>query len=391
MKFNITKEETRRILEMHLKEKKRGVINEQYSSPMYEKAQNLLKNICFSGLNVELHYFENAPKPEHEVLIKQTGKQNNIQYLTVDGTGTVYKENPVGSGILMVSPGEKWSLDKCLRDIGARKSNALRDYYTKYLAAKTLEQWAAEGVNVLDFPGSYRSLDYLGEPLLYVSKALQIRSNFNPDGNSGRMLRFLKDERGAKLDYELNQLEKQDMQGPFRIKADADFPNGLIYYLPYPSGERNKENDPTDYKYKGGQGSGTSTESTQGGPSPESAGEGSTGSLATSGTYLEMYNDIRDKRLLDEEQLGECAEILRNWYNDWSRKVSYNQADHQYFKSVAQGCVSQLNPSKLSSIFGSKGGAIDRDTRKIINIMVGEGNPRVSETDPYRLRKNRAR
>lgn len=389
MKFNITTEETRRILEMHLKEKKRGVINEQYSSPIMKQIQNLLKDICFKGMKTEIYKFDNAPKPDHEFLIKQTGEYDGVKYLAVDGT--VYNEYPVGSNILVVSPGETWSLENCHRKIGASKSNALRDYYTKYLAAKTLEEWAAEGVNVLDFPGSYRSLDYLGEPLLYVSKALQIRSNFNPDGNSGRLLKFLKDERGAKLDYELNQLEKQDMQDPLRIKADADFPNGLIYYLPYPSGERNLENDPTDYKYKGGQGSGTSTESTQAGPSPESANEGSTGSLATSGTYLEMYNDIRDKRRLDPEQLSECAEILRNWYDDWSRKVSYNQADHQYFKSVAQGCVSQLNPSKLSSIFGSKGGAIDRDTRKIINIMVGEGNPRVSETDPYRLRKNRAR
>lgn len=389
MKFNITTEETRRILEMHLKEKKRGVINEQYSSPIMKQVQNLLKDICFKGTNSEAFIFDNPPKPEHDVLIKQTGELGGVQYLAVDGT--VYKESPVGSGILVVSPGEKWSLDKCHRSKGASKSNALRDYYTKYLAAKTLEQWAAEGVNVLDFPGSYRSLDYLGEPLLYVSKALQIRSNFNPDGNSGRLLKFLKDERGAKLDYELNQLEKQDMQNPLRIKPDADFPNGLIYYLPHPSGERNLENDPTDYKYKGSQGSGASPDSTEGGPSPESANEGSTGSLATSGTYLEMYNNIRSKRRLDDAQLNECAEILRNWYDDWSRKVSYNQLDHQYFKSVAQACVSQLNPSKLSSIFGSKGGAIDRDTRKIINIMVGEGNPRVSETDPYRLRKNRAR
>lgn len=123
--------------------------------------------------------------------------------------------------------------------------------------------------------------------------------------------------------------------------------------------------------------------------SPESLNKGESGQMTTKKSYLELYNAIRSKKMLGPENLKDCAQILRNWYDDWGRRVVYNDADHATLKMVAQYCAYQVKPNVLSKIFGQKGGSVDRDTAKIIDILTGDGDPKISQTSKYRLQKRR--
>lgn len=123
--------------------------------------------------------------------------------------------------------------------------------------------------------------------------------------------------------------------------------------------------------------------------SPESQNKGESGQMTTEKSYLDLYNEIRRKKMLGPEDLKNCAQILRNWYDDWGSRVVYNNVDHQTLKGVAQYCVYQIKPNLFSGILGQKGGSVDRDTKKIIDILTGEGDPKISQTSKYRLQKRR--
>lgn len=391
MKLNITKEDRIQILEMHLREKRGATLSEQQiNNPYYKQLYDyLLNSPCFKDdkNTFNLAALKDPPKPEHEWVIQSTNNQTkNIKYLTIDGYVYTPPDNSKPQDNLQIT--DRWSTANCTKGVIQSERNALRDFYVKHLYAKTIQELAANGVSILDVKNDYRELRELGEPLLFVDKRIPRQSSYAANSPATKQISDIRKKNG-KFEHELTPYERQRWQ-KLVMKPNADFPEGFVYYLPYPGGYEENLNNPTSADNAWASGASSAA---AGGASAGEEETVDTGEPNLPPTYQEMYNSIRNQRRLTPTQLNECAGILRNWYNDWTENARERYSDDEFtqIKTVAQFCVYQLDPSKFSSIFGQKGGAIDRDTKKIIKIMTGEGSPQISQRDPFFLRKNRTR
>lgn len=375
MKLNISKQDRMNILEMHRKQKNLGVILEQNSQEK-KVIENLLTHFCLKGKG-EPYYVENLQRgnTKYEWVIKQIGtKSGNVRYLTLDGHVFEPKDQRYkDENFKWVN---NWSLQACEQKEVDKGADALRTYFIDNLSAKTLEDWAKEGVNVYQNP-EYVKLDYLGYPPLYIDKRIPIRKSFKAESNGSRLWARLKSQ-GAKFEHELNYYEKQEMDGPYTLPPDSDFPSGLKYYLPAVGGARKRDSDKTDVRnaYPGTSQAGL-------------AGQSISATQESDPTVTRALDRIRNleyDKSLPTDEMNECAEVLRTFYNFYNKRTEINIAndDFDFIKRQAQACVYELKPSRFSSVFGARGGDVDRDTRKIIKKLTGE-IPGIRQTDPYRL------
>lgn len=384
MKLNTSKQEKLRILEMHLREKNSRVISEQQTSAEQKAVQNLLTHFCLKDKGT-VYYVENLQRgnTKYEWVIKQRNNADTkTRYLTLDGHVFEPKDqSKPNEDFVWV---DNWSLQPCEQRELDKNSSALRNYYVKNFGAKTLDKWAEEGVEVVNNQ-EYKKIDYLGHPPLYIDVRIPILKSFNPNSNSGRLWAELV-SKGAKFDFELNRFEKQRMEGPYPYEPDADFPNGFKYYLPAAGGTRARGEDKTDIRnaYPGQDGE------IQGGTTTQS--NVTQNSDPTVSRALDRIRNLQYDSALPNREINECAEVLRIFYEFYRKRYEVNTADVDFIdlKNQAQACVVQLKPSRFSSIFGARGGDVDRDTRKIIQKLTGD-IPGIGEQNPYRLKKPRVK
>lgn len=114
---------------------------------------------------------------------------------------------------------------------------------------------------------------------------------------------------------------------------------------------------------------------------------GNTGVKSSESNMINLYNDVSKTGKLNQGQLQYCASILSNWYKDWQDEILYPEEDYKIFRKAAQSCVNQVNPTFFSSIFGERGGKVDRNTGKLIDILTRKGKSPVSAYSIYRLYK----
>lgn len=349
MKFKVDNKEIRRILEMHNKERRNKILNEQTQTgdPGVKSGLSLkdrLKAIIDAGCvgnskpgddsSLFVQEFSVYIKPDYQFAIAQESSRTpgKFRYLFIDnkigmfdGTG---KWQWVGF----------WNCDKKVSQMQKAEQQKMEKQVdiAKAPGAKTAEEWLALGVDVTANPNEFTTTK-IGETILYKRKA--IGDVGGSTASQKKIIQNIQDSGGKVEDHEeITDQERQTWQRKEVVKpgsGNVDFPNGLYAYFP-----PNK----------------------------------TTRQLA-----MDQYQDVRKNTRLDDEELKKCEENIKNWYEDWYSGVQYISSIHQPVKDTVQACVYQLRMNKLKRVFGK--------TDDYIRKLTGQEEPGPRSRDPFFLQK----
>jgi len=333
MKQIIENFEKERILEMHSKlHRKKQYLTEQQSS-VKDRLLQLRDSGCISGNNLFIQEFEGYSKADYQYAIAQESSKTpgKFRYIFID--------NKVG----MFNPAGKWEwvgtwdcqtyIDKKKAEEKQRGADADKnriDILKAERGAKTYEEWLKDGVDPIRNPTQF-------EEFVIGSTKLYARKQFGGVGaKSEKAKEILKNitDRGGKLENEVNDEQRKVWNREVIVQpGGVDFPDGLVAYFPPNSEVRGKISD--------------------------------------------KYQEVRTNTRLNDEELKNCEENIKQWYEDWSADIKYEPSTHNSTKQIVQACVNQLKINKLKRAFGK--------TDNYIDLLTGKAKPGPYSDDIYRL------
>lgn len=326
MKNKITLLERDEILRQH--EKYNKLINEQ-KSDLESRLQKIMDSGCVAGKKF-IQEFETYSKPEYKFAIAQESSKNQgvFRYLFIDNRVGKFDISGKWEWI------GKWSCDNYISNMETQKlaSDSERIKIANNEGFYTIDQWLKQGVDIKSNIQNYQEKE-IGSTKLYK------RKDFGTQGGTTDKQKAVLDNIKAlngKTQSELTPEElvtwrKQEVIPP----GNPDFPDGLYAYFP---------------------------------PSKESRDK-----------VVEKYNDVRGKTRLDEKDLKDCSENIKNWYMDWEDKIDYIPTTHNSTKQLVQMCVNQLRISGLGKAFGN--------TDNYIRRLTGQEDPGPMSDNKYYLQR----
>lgn len=330
MRFIVENSEAKRILELHSKLNKNIKSLTEQATNLRSRLDSMMRSGCVGGKNLFIQEFEGYAKPDYQYAIAQesTKTPGKFRYLFIDNNVGQFDATGKWQWV------GKWSCEKYTEDkLNAAEKSRIDNLKTTR-GAKTYEEWQQEGVEVMDNPDQFDEF-VVGSTKLYARK--QFQSVGTKSAKAQEILKNIAD-RGGKLENEVNDEERDAWTREVVVKpGGVDFPNGLVAFFPPNADTRSKISD--------------------------------------------KYTEVRTNVRLSDEELKNCEENIKQWYEDWSSDVNYPASTHTSQKQIVQACVNQLKLNKLKRAFSKTDDYIDQ--------LTGAKKPGPYSDDKYRLKAPR--
>lgn len=332
MKFNIDSSEAKRILEAHSRLHKHARIITEQTATLKSRLETMMKSGCVGGKTLFIQEFDNYSKPDYQFAIAQesTKTPGKFRYFFID--------NKVGQ---FDAAGKwewigKWSCDQYSKDVESDAEKSRIDNLRTSRGAKTYQEWQKEGVEVMDNPDMFDEFS-VGATKLYAYK--QFDTLGAKSDKAKEVLNGIK-AKGGKLSNELNAEERATWNAVVVIQPGSiDFPEGLTAYFP-----PNKD---------------------------------------TRDLVGREYEAERSSTRLSDEELKECEQEIKNWYEDWEANIPLKPSTKASQKQGVQACINQLKMSGFKRLFSK--------TDEYIDKLTGIKKPGPYADDDYRLQPPRGK